>query len=971
MAWFREEKFEWLTDEAIAAEEQARREQGTDAPTRTLEQTQSTNPDNSISSGALRADTVVPVYDESQVNRAVDVGATSPELKTEPGVGAKEDSGSANEATTQSAVNAGTANTSTIKPQPNILDRFASYTYSASVYLVTPDQYDQYLKSSKKNINGYNLLFQSGGAPNNVGGPRGAANGNAGQGAGAGVTNFLTAAGGSSGDAGRNPYFPNDFYIDSISLKSFLFGKSTSAAHSSAELKFTVVEPANITLIDCLYKAVQDAAPSFINGSINYAAAIYMMVIRFYGYDLNGNLQRVGAASAQGLTDSSAVVEKFIPFRINSIQFSVSNKLVTYDFDCSPVGQMATGTRRGVVTQDIELTGSTVGSMLMGDPTTGSLAQAGAATPGAATTGQTTNTATDGREANATTTPASNAPNAPANASAAPTNKTNKSNKQGLIGALNELQQQYVKDKTYEIADVYKIEFAKGAEEIRDATVAKPDPKTSKQFTPMSAAPSQNPSQSSPDKGAMDVTGRNQAVAAGQPIVQMIDQVIRNSAYIMDQALFTIDETTGKPSPNPKASTKKAMKWFNIMMQAKQLGYDKLRNDYAYEITFVITPYQLTHFSSIYFPEGKFQGIHKKYPWWFSGVNTSVLDYQATFNKLYTLTVSGSQTEANELSKSQKPYGIGVRETPFKNYQPRSTENSQGAAGKANELAASAAEYLYNPSDNADGKIRILGDPAWIQQGSLSGSSTSVTPQPFLPDGTINFDINDILFEISWQRPEDYSLTTGLADPYARTQAMFGDREPVQRAIYRARSVVSEFRQGKFEQTIEGSLYEPPPSATAASTSAQASASTTSTDDFAELDADLAMLEEERAFADMDSDMATLNQLKSSAQSSTYGETGLKSAPGATSLSLGESTGEFQFSIPQANDTAAPALPAQPVTSDGVVVSEITTERNVQVQPMTVEQLTAARQQVLEGRLRMANKIPNGPVIVQNISREY
>lgn len=968
MAWFQEEKFEWLTDEAIAAEQKAKEDQNTDPPTKTIEQTQSTNPENSAPSRpsasfspfVVEADNgsgynVINTIDgkflagpyktlQAAENAAYSIreltkgtsatadpgqGAGRPELKTNAGVGATEDSGAPSTASTSATVNAGSANPGTITPQPNILDRFASYTYNASVYLVTPEQYDQYLKSSKKNINGYNLLFQSGGAPNNVGGPRGAANGNAGQGQGTGVTNFLTAGSGASGDAGRNPYFPNDFYIDSITLQNNLFGKATNAAHSVAELKFSVVEPANITLIDCLYKAVQESMPKDGSGSVNYAAAIYMMVIRFYGYDLNGNIKRVGAASAQGLTDSSAVVEKFIPFKIKEIQFTVSNKLVNYEFQCAPIGQIvATGTRRGVVTQDVELTGSTVGSMLLGDPVTGSTAQAGAATPGAATTAQTTNATSDGREGGTTATPTANTPTAPANASAAPTNKTNKPNKQGLMAALNELQQQYVKDKIYEIADVYKIEFAKGAEEIRDAKVAKPDPKTSKQFTPMGAAPSQNPSQSSPDKGAMDVNGRNQAVTAGQPIVQMIDQVIRNSAYITDQALVSIDETTGKPAPNPAASTKKAMKWYNIMMQTKQLGYDKIRNDYAYEITFVITPYQLTDFKSVYFPEGKFQGVHKKYPWWFTGVNTSVLDYQATFNKLYILTVTGSPTKANELSTSQKAYNIGVRETPFTNYQPRSTENSQGAAGKANELAASAAEYLYNPSDNANAKIRILGDPAWIQQGSLSGVATSITPQPFLPDGTINFDINDILFEISWQRPEDYSLNTGLADPYARTQATFGDRQPIQSAIYRAKSVTSEFRQGKFEQTIEGTLYQPPAkpaaSATAASGSSASNASSNSgSTQYADFGGDTPTQYADFG-GDTPGDSARENQAATgtdgftqSAESSTYGEPGLKSAPEATEFSPGSSSGEFNSAEPQPNDTAAVASPAEPATSDG------------------------------------------------------
>jgi hypothetical protein len=151
-----------------------------------------------------------------------------------------------------------------------------------------------------------------------------------------------------------------------------------------------------------------------------------------------------------------------------------------------------------------------------------------------------------------------------------------------------------------------------------------------------------------------------------------------------------------------------------------------------------------------------------------------------------------------------------MREIPTYVYQSRSTESNFGADGKGNETSANAAQYLYSPSDLATAKVRIIGDPGWIQQGSVAAG---VNPENFdyrgfLPDGTINFDSQQVMFEIAWQRPEDYDLNTGLADPYSQ----FGgtDRQPLQSFVYQARKCVSEFRQGKFEQTIEGSLYNFP-----------------------------------------------------------------------------------------------------------------------------------------------------------------
>jgi hypothetical protein len=147
-----------------------------------------------------------------------------------------------------------------------------------------------------------------------------------------------------------------------------------------------------------------------------------------------------------------------------------------------------------------------------------------------------------------------------------------------------------------------------------------------------------------------------------------------------------------------------------------------------------------------------------------------------------------------------------MREIPKYVYQSRSTESLAGANFKGNEVNANAAEYLYNPSDLGNVKLRIVGDPAWIQQGSVSEgvSSEEFNYGAFLADGTINFDSQQILFEIAWQRPNDYELNSGLADPYATRN---GEREPQQSYIYLATKIISEFRQGRFEQVIDGTLY--------------------------------------------------------------------------------------------------------------------------------------------------------------------
>ena len=679
-----------------------------------------------------------------------------------------------------------------IEPRPNVLDRFASYTYSASVYLMSTLQYERLLRSKKKNINGYNLLFQSAGAPTNVGGPMGKE-----------AVQKMIDAEGPVTDYGRNPAFPQDFYIDSITIDNALPGRQTQAAHMVTNMKFTVIEPGNISLLDRLYAAVQDMGQTAgENQPINYTATAYLMVIRWYGYDENGKLVagRTAPDPKTGLTDTNAIVEKFIPFIIKKINWSVGSKLVSYEFDCAPINQMvAGGTRRGTVPYDIQLTATSVGELLGGNAAYSS-ANAPASAPGAKTTNK-TDAAT--RENNALA--AAGAAYPPSKANAA---KDRKIIKLGLMGAMTEFQQRLVTDKIYRKADTYEIVFVPGRDgkqNIRDAQIRLPGDPVAQDQTGMGTAASKNAVQAfSPETNALNISSRNWSVTAGMQVVQAIDLAIRNSSYIYDQALTTYNEQAGTESLN--SARTKPLQWFKINMEAEQGEYDNLRNDYAYKIRFIISEYEVPNFDSKYFPVSKFRGVHKSYPFWFTGQNTAVLDYQANFNGLYNITVTGETPNDSFAAKIREQYTSSMREIPKYTYMSASSESQQGAE-MANKIPANASEVLYSPGDMGRTKVRIIGDPGWIQQGDLAGgvSVTEFSYSPFLPDGTINFDANQVLFEISWQRPQDYNIATGLADPYKG--AGLEARLPLQSTVYLATKVISEFRQGKFEQTIEGSLF--------------------------------------------------------------------------------------------------------------------------------------------------------------------
>jgi hypothetical protein len=108
--------------------------------------------------------------------------------------------------------------------------------------------------------------------------------------------------------------------------------------------------------------------------------------------------------------------------------------------------------------------------------------------------------------------------------------------------------------------------------------------------------------------------------------------------------------------------------------------------------------------------------------------------------------------------------------------------------------------------------MTIVGDPAWLQQGEAFAGIKKNDPfyfRSFLADGTINFDSQQICFEVLINAPRDYNLSTGLIDPNEQTTYFLNGRQPGaarQSYVYRANECISEFNKGKFTQTLKGTL---------------------------------------------------------------------------------------------------------------------------------------------------------------------
>lgn len=707
----------------------------------------------------------------------------APQPGGQAGVGAREDTGTVSGgSTTVTALNA-IDYTSVITAQPNVLTQYASYTYQASLYLCTKQQYQRMINTGQKTVSGAQLLMQSGGS--------------------------------SIADGVRNPNFDLDFYIDSIELRSFFAGKAVRLAHNVKEVKMTVIEPNGITLLNRLKLAVDEFAPALSSvattnttnavkppgsKSKNFTAQIYLLAIRFYGYDEKGNLVRAGTNQAGQTSDPNAFVEKWYPLILTKFNFKVASKLTEYDLEFkAPPYIIAASAQRATIPFNVELSGGTVSDILAG-PTVYGEGQTAVSVGSPAAPTQASVRTIDNAIAAGTA-------SAPAKANAATSVK--QTVRQGIMQALNDYQRKLVAEGTYQFADEYNIEFALDA--MASATVTNPGGKSVNKTATSMAVPTTAADAKLGAKQSMDPNSRVQGATAGTQVVQFIDTLMRNSSYIRDQQRIVIDENTGKEQATGVVT--KNVSWYKIGFRAEAMldKYDEKRQDYAYKITYVISPFKLVSMDSPYFTQPKFNGVHKSYKYWFTGENTEVLGYEEKMNSLYYVVMSGSDLGgvSSSIDSDQK----------F-SYQTASGQASQGAEAKTLEPAANAADQLYNPADLKSCTVTIVGDPAWLQQGEAFVGLKKGQPdyfQAYLADGTINFDSQQILFEIAYNTAGDYDAYTGLIEvtkPAVKPDSLNTDAntlKPQEKTtqisrVYIAKQCISEFKKGKFTQTLEGTL---------------------------------------------------------------------------------------------------------------------------------------------------------------------
>jgi hypothetical protein len=703
-----------------------------------------------------------------------------------------------NAGTTQ-AGKSGTRSAKNKRPKPgkrlqNPLGNFSSYTYQISLYMITPEAYNTFVQSGRKNISAFQgvdntskgafLIAQSGG-----------------------INNSTTK---------RAPEFDLDFYIDDLKIKAVITGKETLTATNIEEINFNIYEPYGFSFLTRLRRALDalnQSPPSNANAangvdeegrnvgievraedgtlsqsrrnpetgelynpavesttgtpnssaggktsplsaqSQNPSRQFFILGIRFQGYDRNGKListKDQSGYNADPTGNANGVYERFFDIKIQELKFKIDGRMVVYQCTAVvPKVSEAMGTKRGIIDNGVTIVGGTVNDAFLGE-TEGNI---------------------------------------------------------GMFTKLNNDQKKLKTQGSINIPNEFTVTYLGNTEiTVGGASIVSPADIDKLKWKMTNAKTTTEVNVKTEEKSTVDNTKRQITIRRGVPILQAIQQIISQSSFLeaaLNKVYTTVEEpdTQGEDDETVN-SDENTISWYNVSPEITILGWDDLTGDYAYRINYVIQPYSTPIVNSPYVKRTpKYYGPHKRYDYWFTGKNSEVLKYEQTFDNAYfTVAIDPGNSKQASGGEQQVPTIANKQQN-----QPK-----QGALNLGREAQNSYMTSLFDPGAYAEAKISILGDPDFLMTTSAS-SVQAVYDQFYGPDGyTINPNGGQTFIEINFKEPQDYNNKDGLLS-INESILFYPYPDEVRKDIdsrgggisYLVKTVTSSFKGGKFEQDLE------------------------------------------------------------------------------------------------------------------------------------------------------------------------
>ena len=651
-------------------------------------------------------------------------------------------------ATSSSATN------SPLKPaRENPLSNFSSYTYNISLYMLTPESYNEYTTGGAVDSSKWKLVCRSGGINNNK---------------------------------ARADGFTLDYYIDNLQIVTQISGKETGVASNSYKFSFQVIEPYGfkfptqlITAAANIQEQTSNKRPDQIDETAVALQSLFLLSVRFYGYDSNGNLidPKNYPQSDITTTEKDSVFERNWPITIHSFKFKLDNKMIVYDIQAATIGEHAGFAKTtGLTKETFQIKGKTVKDMLVGstsDSTKGSIV--------------------------------------------------------GLVEQLNNIQLEKQKQKELAVPDTYSITFAPNSGidtaimvELNDAILENAPAKSVNSSSAVTVKLAER---------APVISKLTKPLIVGEePILGVIERVITQSSFVTNA--LNIKDKEGRPIvsgdknyyENSNASST-TLAWYNVTPVVKYGKFDDIRKRYAYDINYLIQRYEIPNIRGIDIgKKAPYPGPYKRYQHYYMGDTQDakeIIGYEQEYNLLFFNLIAQSSQAPVKNNDNGAPAESGSADA----------STIGGKSGSSNAKTVTALKtFLFSPSEQLKARIMILGDPDFLMTSTNRGIDVAIKKYYGEDGNSINPCTGQVFIEVAFRNVEDYTSTDGLLNPSKDGDIVFWKYPPsiakqIQGVAYNIYSITSTFTHGKFTQELKVSIPPFTDDSTDSSTSTSTSTS--------------------------------------------------------------------------------------------------------------------------------------------------
>lgn len=654
-------------------------------------------------------------------------------------------------------------------PLPNPLSEFPSYTYGLSLFLLDPKEEFNKLIVDPKSVTGFkNCLIASAGRFNSE-----------------------------SGTHKRNAAFKDDFYFDGFKMTTMVGLNEKSKASNAIEFSFNIVEPYGLTLLNRIIDAAK-----LVNAK-NYLQMPYMIQLDFFGYDDNG------------LPLPESTTSKFrkrFPVKLIEMKARVGVKGSEYAFRAVPFNHQAFQETAAATPISMTVTAGTIGdffgSIANDEATASQLDDRNRAQ-------QTINDAQPGM-VDDTYDPDLNTNSRGANQTNAAQILAKPLKVTSYATAFNLFNEDLKANKNKKTID--KIEF------VIDPDIAKSIivwPSKDSKIGNKALMATDAKSAAAVQKGAgADPKLAGFSISAGTSVMSVIDLVFRCSEYYLGQFLDPNDNVD-KQKVLERKKPGEPLDYFKVIPQIKLNEFDDVTGRWSKTTTYHIVKHTVYDTKSDLGPRAKPPGAVKEYNYIYTGKNTEIIDFQIDFNTAYYTAVTvdtarfkNSTGGPSQIPDSNKDDGMAKTantagpQPEVKHHQATSVQSTVGVDVNNNPKTQIGADIQKNIYSNSRGdminlKLKIIGDPHFIKQDdvwtnpSQSSYAQQVSGQIIQENQSIVFDRGEIFAMVNFKTPVDIDETTGLVRKDSKySSSVFS-------GYYRVLTVDNEFRNGKFEQTLD------------------------------------------------------------------------------------------------------------------------------------------------------------------------